>query len=447
MGIRLEKNFTSNQDLESMSREKILTELKQFNFFMQATMGNVYEWDIEKNKIRFSESLSGLIGHNQQWLKPKVLRESIHPDYRALYHKNIRIHLRGHTRRVKMEYPLLNRDGKYFWVEENGVMLRDHKQKVFLYVATILDITDRKTAQEQMLESSARLLAITENASSPIALKDLNGYYIMVNDVFCKNQGIIEADAIGKTAYDVFTSDVANMISAQDLATIQSEQAMQFEITLREADGQLHTFISERFPVFSANRKLTGIGEINTDITERKKLDAALRESEHKMRFLASTDSLTGAKNRRSFFVSGNKELARSKRYQRPLCILMLDIDHFKKVNDDHGHAAGNAVLKNMVSVCHKSLRKQDILGRLGGEEFGIILPEIKISAAYTIAERLRKQLMELQTRTKNTIIHFTVSIGITQCKSDTWTLDNLLSQADHALYKAKQEGRNRVCK
>jgi diguanylate cyclase (GGDEF)-like protein len=164
------------------------------------------------------------------------------------------------------------------------------------------------------------------------------------------------------------------------------------------------------------------------------------------MRFLASIDSLTGARNRRNFFICGNQELARSKRYQRPLCILMMDIDHFKTVNDVHGHAAGNAVLKNMVSVCHQILREQDKLGRLGGEEFGIILPEIKIDAAYIFAERLRKRLMDLQTKTKNAEIFFTVSIGITQCTKDVLTLEDALSQADLALYKAKQEGRNRVC-
>jgi diguanylate cyclase (GGDEF)-like protein/PAS domain S-box-containing protein len=415
---------------------------------MQATMGNAYEWNIDKNKIHLSENLSSLIGHNQQWLTPRVLRKSIHKDHLDSYHKNIRTHLTGHTKQVKMEYQLLDRSGNYFWVEENGVVLRDDTQKIFLYVATILDITNQKTAQEQILESNARLLAITKNASSPIALKDIHGYYIMVNNIFCKNLGITEADAIGKTAYDVFTSDVADVIAAQDFATIESEQAMQFEITLSEADGQFHTFISERFPVFSANRQLTGVGEINTDITERKKLDAALRLSEHEMRLLASTDPLTGAKNQRSFFISGNQELARSKRYHRPLSILMMDIDHFKTINDNHGHAAGNAVLKSMVSICHKALREQDILGRLGGEEFGIILPEIEIGAAYKIAERLRKRLMGLQTKTKTktSILYFTVSIGVMQCKQDTPTLEDALSQADQALYKAKQQGRNLVC-
>jgi len=442
----LGKNYTPSQNIDGMSKEQLLVELKQYNFFMQATMGNVYEWNIDKNKIHISENLSYLIGQGQRWVSPEAMRKLIHPIHIVSHHHSILNHFKGNTKQVKIEFQLRDRYGNYRWVVENGLGLRDDSKKVIQYVATIQDITDHKAVEEQLLESNARLLAITKNASSPIALKDIQGHYIMVNDIFCKNRGITRSETIGKTARDIYTSEISDMITAQDFATIQSMQAMQYEITLNESDGQLHTFICERFPVFSANGQLTGVGEINTDITQRKKLDAALRSSEHKMRFLASTDPLTGAKNRRSFFVSGNQELARSKRYQRPLCILMMDIDHFKTVNDDHGHAAGNAVLKNMVSVCHKTLREQDILGRLGGEEFGIILPEIKISAAYTIAERLRKQLMKLQTRTKDKKIHFTVSIGVTQCKNDVLSLEDALSQADQALYKAKEEGRNRVC-
>ena len=442
----MDKDFTPSQDIVGMSKEQLCTELKQFNFFMQATMGNVYEWNIDKHEIHISENLSYLIGHNHQWVSPRVMRKLIHPDHLLLHHKSTLTHFKGGTKQVKVEFQLRDRDGNYRWVEENGIGLRDNIGKVVLYVATIRDISDHRASEEQMLESNARLLAITKNASSPITLKDIQGHYIMVNDVFCKNQNINEAKVIGKTPYDIFSADVAEMITAQDFNIIQSGQAMQFEITLNGADGQLHTFISERFPVFSANGQLTGVGEINTDITQRKKLDAALRASEYKMRLLASTDSLTGAKNRRSFFILGNQELARSKRYKRSLSILMMDIDHFKSVNDDNGHAAGNAVLKNMVSVCHEELREQDILGRLGGEEFGILLPEIKIDAAYTIAERLRKRLMELETRTKNMTISFTVSIGVMQCKSKTLTLEDALIQADQALYKAKQEGRNIVC-
>ena len=441
----MRKVSSSSQNIEDMSKEDLLAEVERLNFFIKATMENAYEWNIDQDEIFISEPLAHLMGYDEQLIKPETLQKSIHPDHLESHRSNKIAHFKGHTKWVKMEFQLRDRDNEYRWVSEYGITLRNDAGEAIRYVGTIRDITGHKAAEDQMLESNARLLAITENASSPITLKDLEGRYVMVNDIFCKNRGVTRAETIGKTVYDIYANDVADTILAQDQAIIESGEAMQFEINPIEADGQLHTFISERFPVFSANGKLTGVGGINTDITERKKLDAALRASEREMRLLAATDPLTGAKNRRSFFESGNQELARSKRYNRPLTILMMDIDHFKAVNDDYGHAAGDAVLKNIVNACREMLREQDILGRLGGEEFGIILPEIDIDTAYTIAERLRLQLMELETISEGKTIRITVSIGLGECEKDTPSLEEALGQADRALYKAKQEGRNCV--
>ena len=429
-----------------MSKADLLEEVERLNFFIKATMEHAYEWNLDKDELFISEQLAYFMGYNEQFIKLNTMQESIHPDHIESHRNNIVAHFKGRTNRVTMEFQLQDRENKYRWVAENGISLRDDTGRAIRYVGTIRDITGQKDAEDQMLESSARLLAITESASTPITLKDNEGRYIMVNDIFCKNRGVTRAETIGKTVHDLYTSDVAATITVQDKATVESGRAMQFEINPIESDGQLHTLISERFPIFSANGKLTGVGGISIDITERKKQDAALRASEREMRLLATMDSLTGAKNRRNFFASGNQEIARSKRYKRPLSILMMDIDHFKIVNDDFGHAAGDAVLKNLVNACREMLREQDILGRLGGEEFGIILPEISINTAYSIAERLRLQLMKLETVSEDKIIRFTVSIGLGKCEKDTPTLEDALGQADRALYKAKQEGRNRVC-
>ena len=128
----MDNDSTPSQNKEGPTKEQPSSELRQFNFFMQATMGNVYEWNIEKNKIYISENLSHLIGYDQQWVTPEVLRKSIHPDYLTSHYNNTLNHFKGQTKRVKMEFQLCDRDGNYHWVEETGVGLRNETKNVLM---------------------------------------------------------------------------------------------------------------------------------------------------------------------------------------------------------------------------------------------------------------------------------------------------------------------------
>lgn len=188
-----------------------------------------------------------------------------------------------------------------------------------------------------------------------------------------------------------------------------------------------------------------GVVGIRTDITELKQAEEALRRNEERLERLATTDPLTGANNRRSFFEQGEKELHRARRHKRPLSLMMVDIDHFKRVNDTHGHAIGDEVLKRLVSKCNDTLRTQDILGRFGGEEFAAVLPEVGLASATKAAERLRRALEDLEVETSEGTLKFTVSIGVSECRYDDESLETALARADKALYSAKESGRNRV--
>jgi diguanylate cyclase (GGDEF)-like protein/PAS domain S-box-containing protein len=160
---------------------------------------------------------------------------------------------------------------------------------------------------------------------------------------------------------------------------------------------------------------------------------------------LATTDGLTGVFNRRHFFDLAEREAQRAQRTQRVMSAIMLDIDHFKKVNDTYGHAAGDEVLRMIAQRCRENLRVVDILGRYGGEEFAIILPETDLTTAHHIAERLRQRLTEKPIITDRLTIAVTISLGVSAAESDTFDVAALLNQADAALYQAKQAGRNRV--
>jgi diguanylate cyclase (GGDEF)-like protein len=170
------------------------------------------------------------------------------------------------------------------------------------------------------------------------------------------------------------------------------------------------------------------------------------RRLAHLLETQAHTDMLTGLANRRHFFEVADAEVSRARRYDTPLSVLMLDIDHFKEVNDTHGHRAGDRVLQQVASTCLEVLRTVDVVGRVGGEEFAVLLPETGREGAIDVAERLREAVARAQVeREQGVPLRVTISIGVS-ARAGNVNLDTLMSQADAALYDAKHAGRNRVC-
>lgn len=160
---------------------------------------------------------------------------------------------------------------------------------------------------------------------------------------------------------------------------------------------------------------------------------------------LAATDPLTGVLNRRSLMQRGSCELDRARRYRRPLTLLMIDADHFKRVNDTFGHDGGDAVLIALTKALAQGLRASDILGRIGGEEFAVLLPETGLEEAELLANRLRARIDHLAVETKSGIAALTISVGVAGIAHDTIDLAPIFALADQALYEAKEHGRNRV--
>ena len=160
---------------------------------------------------------------------------------------------------------------------------------------------------------------------------------------------------------------------------------------------------------------------------------------------LATTDFLTGVWNRRRFMELGEAEVARVRRSGRSFGMAMMDVDHFKSVNDTHGHDAGDNVLRALAEACVDRLRNVDIVGRMGGEEFALILPETDPQGAMLTVERLREYLSELAIPIDSGTLTVTVSIGVTTVRDPSDTIEGALKRADEALYKAKGSGRNRT--
>jgi diguanylate cyclase (GGDEF)-like protein len=174
---------------------------------------------------------------------------------------------------------------------------------------------------------------------------------------------------------------------------------------------------------------------------------AAIHNAQHHadVQQLAITDALTGLYNLRGLGELGRREVERSRRFSRPLAGVMLDIDYFKNVNDQWGHATGNQVLVCLAQICQVNIRDIDIVARYGGEEFAILLPETDLDTAEQIAERLRSAVESTRFHTDSGELYITISLGVASLTEDTQGLSELLNCADAALYAAKQGGRNRV--
>lgn len=174
------------------------------------------------------------------------------------------------------------------------------------------------------------------------------------------------------------------------------------------------------------------------DITAQKQAAASLLE-------MTRHDPLTGIANRRYFFERAQQEFARARRRQSPLAIASFDIDFFKTINDSYGHAAGDEVLKSLCNNCQNLLRETELFARIGGEEFTILMPDTSLHGAAQLAERVRRATEQMQLRYNEQDIDLTISIGVTVLKPGDKSIEDCLRRSDHAMYRAKQTGRNRV--
>lgn|GEM_PF-476398 len=297
-------------------------------------------------------------------------------------------------------------------------------------------------AEAKAIESAHKFKSILDNLYSYVALLDINGIIQEVNQALLDRSGYSREDVVGQYFYDTPFWNYDDQVREQLLVAINAaKQGMssRYDVVVKMGD-ELVPIDFLIAPVRDDSGEIVGLLPTAVDITDRKHLEEELQSQAH-------LDYLTGLPNRRSFMGRGEVELSRAQRYDNPLSILMLDIDHFKKINDAYGHQAGDIVLKSLAMTFQEVLRNVDIIGRLGGEEFAAILSETRIEIATEVAERLREVISAGEVRLSDgTKINYTVSIGIASIIDKVSNIHILLNEADRALYRAKQAGRNKVC-
>lgn len=264
-----------------------------------------------------------------------------------------------------------------------------------------------------------------------------DGRYIEVNEPYCTISGYRRDEIVGRSSIEL------KLISEKDRQVLlENIRRMGFvrnlDINLTTASGEVRVVAASiHHAQFNGQDCLITTA---MDVTERKHL-------EEELEYLAQTDVLTGLANRRHFMYLAELEMSRCKRSHAEVAALMLDIDHFKEINDAYGHHVGDLVIHELGRLLKSHLRDVDVIGRIGGEEYAAILPHSAPQAASHAAGRIRQAAADAPIPIENAKpIHFTVSIGIACGHGPDIHLAMLLERADQALYAAKRGGRNRVC-
>jgi len=300
------------------------------------------------------------------------------------------------------------------------------------------DITDEKNLQKMVKSQKHLLNAVLDNADAYIYMKDIERTFQYVNSKVAERFGDSAENIIGKKDTEVLSTEVAEHIHLSDQKVFETNEKQIIEESSQDDSGEVRHYISTKIP-YQLEGGIPALIGFSTDVTELY----ALKEEFKKQ---ANTDPLTELYNRRYFTEHAEREFYRAKRHLRIVSLISIDIDHFKDINDRYGHPAGDKVLMSVAKCLLPCIRQEDILARIGGEEFSILLPETTLQSAKVVAERIRLNqsnlFIEGEWQGKITL---TVSIGVTCIKFEDDTFDDFFIRADKALYQAKALGRNQV--
>jgi diguanylate cyclase (GGDEF)-like protein/PAS domain S-box-containing protein len=330
------------------------------------------------------------------------------------------------------EVKMKRHGGEGFWALISSAIVEYNGESV--NISGILDIQERKNFEIMVAESEARFRTIVETVPFPIIItRAVDDAIMYVNTIAMEIFGFINEETIGKNAVSIYVNPEERLFIGQEIRRYGCVNNR--EVMIKNSKEKVYYALISGAMISISGEQVILFGI--QDITAMKIMEQELRK-------LATTDFLTNIANHRRWLEVAEQEFYRFKRYGHVSSVLVLDLDHFKLINDQFGHQTGDEVLRDFSVQCQSCLSEVDCMGRIGGEEFAILLPETGRDKAELVARKIQTTILYAQSEKDGQLVSYTVSIGITQFTAEDSSFSQVLSRADGAMYTAKQEGRNR---
>ncbi len=453
MDIRLKQKLIARSTVEN---EKLYVELKATSDLFERFMNNgpfaSYIKDADGKMVYYNRFLArsfgvterAWIGKTDHEIWPGKMADDFRCNDLAVLEGGVPVEIEettpgengGKSYWRSIKFPYQGADGRLMLAGMSVDVTPQRIHEVMLQDA----LRDKSKLAEELEARKHIMQKFMEYSPSTMFVKDDCGRYVFYNAEFAKCVGIDRTEWLGRSDNELFPKDVAERYIAEDLRVMEAEQTLEFNDEVMEADGTHSRFRTIKFTYKDLDgRKLLAGVTVNT--TEQQNREEALGEANLQLELLATTDSLTALFNRRVFESRAAIEFSNAKRRRRPLSMLVMDIDNFKRRNDTYGHAAGDAALQMVGKIMNDCVRMGDVAARLGGEDFGFLLPDTDGSGAIDLAIRVQIAL----SRQVQGPAPLTVSVGASSMTEATDSWEQILCRADDAMYEAKRLGKNRV--
>ncbi len=418
---------------DQVKAKKSISSLKErYEIATKGSHEGLWEWDIQTGDVFYSNKFKELLGLQHKSIKTELQTwiDRIDPRDKADVIKKLEAYLNNQSDTFMAEHRT-NVNGEIKWMSISGKASYNSAHKPIKLTGFISDITPRKEAQLALKNSEEQFSLFMQNLPAGAYIKDEKGTFVFANDYLNKFFG--KESLVDANYKEIFPEENLPSLQESDEKT-RSLGACTVEEKLQDSKGTEKYFQTHKFVINKDNKQY--IGGIYSDITNQKR-------TETKLNILAHYDLLTNLPNRMMFQDSLKNMISKANRNQSKVALMFIDLDNFKMINDTLGHDYGDLVLQEVAMRLKKILRAEDVVSRLGGDEFTVILDDIKDTTYPSVVAQKIIDSLSLPIKLKDETGYIGASIGIAIFPDDTDNMEQLIKNADLAMYKSKHEGKN----